>query len=140
MKDAVICAVRRQLVSDVPLGCFLSGGIDSSVIALAMKKAVGDQAVLTFSIGFDDPRYDETKFAAEVARYLGTQHRQFVVQPDAAADLPALARVFGEPFADSSALPTHYLSRETRQDVKVALSGDGGMNYSGDTIGIVRCA
>src|SRR4029453_14305372 len=84
------------------------------------------QPVLTFSIGFDDPRYDETEYAAAVAKHLGTEHRKFVVQPNAAADLPKLARAFGEPFADSSALPTHYLARETRQHVKVALSGDGG--------------
>jgi asparagine synthase (glutamine-hydrolysing) len=125
VKAAVTTAVRRQLVSDVPVGCFLSGGIDSSVIAAAMK-AAADQRVMTFAIGFDDPRYDETKFAAEVAKHLGTEHRQFTVRPDAAGDLPKLARVFGEPFGDSSALPTHYLSRETRGHVKVALSGDGG--------------
>jgi len=120
-------AVRRQLVSDVPLGCFLSGGIDSSIIAAAMRAAVGEgQRVLTFSIGFDDRRYDETRFAAAVARHLGTEHRQFMVRPNAADDLPRLAAVFGEPFGDSSALPTHYLSRETRKFVKVALSGDGG--------------
>jgi asparagine synthase (glutamine-hydrolysing) len=120
-------SVRRQLVSDVPLGCFLSGGIDSSIIAAAMRAAVGEgQRVLTFSIGFDDRRYDETKFAAAVAKHLGTEHRQFVVRPNAADDLPRLAAVFGEPFGDSSALPTHYLSRETRKFVKVALSGDGG--------------
>jgi len=120
-------AVRRQLVSDVPLGCFLSGGIDSSIIAAAMRAAVGDgQRVLTFSIGFDDRRYDETRFAAAVAKHLGTEHRQFIVRPNAADDLPRLAPVFGEPFGDSSALPTHYLSRETRKFVKVALSGDGG--------------
>jgi asparagine synthase (glutamine-hydrolysing) len=116
--------VERQLVSDVPLGCFLSGGIDSSVIALAMKRA--GQDVFTFSIGFSDKRYDETQFAAEVADHLKTSHRRFTVRPDAAADLIDLARVFGEPFGDSSALPTHYLSRETRRHVKVALSGDGG--------------
>ncbi len=127
VRTLVSDAVRRQLVSDVPLGCFLSGGIDSSIIAAAMKAAVGPgQPVLTFAIGFDDPRYDETRHAAEVARYLGTKHQQFIVRPDAAADLPRLAEVFGEPFADSSALPTHYLARETRKHVKVALSGDGG--------------
>jgi asparagine synthase (glutamine-hydrolysing) len=126
VKSTLLTSVKRQLVSDVPVGCFLSGGIDSSVIAAAMKAVAGDQPVLTFSIGFDDPRYDETKFAAEVAGYLRTEHRQFTVRPDAAADLPNLARVFGEPFGDSSALPTHYLARETRQFVKVALSGDGG--------------
>ena len=127
VRALVTDAVRRQLVSDVPLGCFLSGGIDSSIIAAAMKASVGaDQPVHTFSIGFDDPRYDETRYAADVARHLGTQHQQFTVKPDAADDLPKLAQVFGEPFADSSALPTHYLSRETRRHVKVALSGDGG--------------
>jgi asparagine synthase (glutamine-hydrolysing) len=126
-RELITSAVRRQLVSDVPLGCFLSGGIDSSIIAAAMKgSVVGDQPVLTFSIGFDDPRYDETKHAAEVAKHLGTQHRQFTVRPNAAEDLQKLAAVFGEPFGDSSALPTHYLARETRQHVKVALSGDGG--------------
>jgi asparagine synthase (glutamine-hydrolysing) len=120
-------AVRRQLVSDVPLGCFLSGGVDSSVIAAAMKAAVGDgRQVLTFSIGFDDRRYDETAWAAAVAQHLGVRHQSFVVRPDAAADLPKLAVVFGEPFGDSSALPTHYLAHQTRQFVKVALSGDGG--------------
>ncbi len=127
VRDRVIAAVRGQLVADVPVGCFLSGGIDSSIVAAAMRASVGaDQQVLTFSIGFDDPRYDETAYAAEVARHLGTTHRQFMVRPDAAADLPRLAAVYGEPFADSSALPTHYLSRQTRQFVKVALSGDGG--------------
>lgn len=119
-------AARRQLISDVPLGVLLSGGIDSSIVAAAAAKAVGtDQRLLTFSIGFDDPRYDETAYARRVAEHLGTQHYQFTVRPDAASDLPKLAAVFGEPFADSSALPTHYLARETRQHVKVALSGDG---------------
>jgi asparagine synthase (glutamine-hydrolysing) len=126
-RELVVQAVRRQLVSDVPLGCFLSGGIDSSIIAAAMRQGVPpDQPVLTFSIGFEDKRYDETRFAAAVARHLGTEHRAFTVKPSAVEDLPKLASVFGEPFGDSSALPTHYLSRETRRHVKVALSGDGG--------------
>jgi asparagine synthase (glutamine-hydrolysing) len=107
----------------VPLGCFLSGGIDSSVITGCMRRF---GPVETFSIGFDDPRYDESKYAAAVARHLGTSHHEFRVTPDAAQDLPKLVEVFGQPFADSSALPTHYLSRETRRHVKVALSGDGG--------------
>jgi asparagine synthase (glutamine-hydrolysing) len=127
-RHRVTQAVARQLVSDVPLGCFLSGGIDSSIVAAAMRAVTREagQDVLTFSIGFDDARYDETPYAAEVARHLGTTHHEFKVRPDAAADLPKLAEVFGEPFGDSSALPTHYLSRETRRHVKVALSGDGG--------------
>jgi asparagine synthase (glutamine-hydrolysing) len=116
-------AVERQLVSDVPLGVFLSGGVDSSVITAAARR-VGP--VHTFSIGFDDPRYDESANAAAVARHLGTEHHVFHVTPDAASDLLKLAPVFGEPFGDSSALPTHYLARETRKHVTVALSGDGG--------------
>jgi asparagine synthase (glutamine-hydrolysing) len=127
VREAVLTAVRRQLISDVPLGCWLSGGIDSSIIAAAMKSAMEpSRALLTFSIGFEDSRYDETQHAAEVAKYLGTEHREFIVRPDAAADLPKLAAVFGEPFADSSALPTHYLAQQTAASVKVALSGDGG--------------
>ena len=122
-RSLTLAAVARQLVSDVPLGAFLSGGVDSSVIAAAARQ---QGPLKTFSIGFDDPRYDESEHAAAVARHLGTEHHVFHVRPDAAADLPKLARAFGEPFADSSALPTHYLSRETRQHVKVALSGDGG--------------
>ena len=123
IRDLVIRAVERQLVSDVPVGCFLSGGIDSAVIAAAASKR---QPLATYSIGFDDPRYDETEYAARVARHLGLRHERFVVRPDAVSDLPRLAEVYGEPFGDSSALPTHYLSRETRKHVKVALSGDGG--------------
>jgi asparagine synthase (glutamine-hydrolysing) len=120
-------AVTRQLVADVPVGCFLSGGVDSSVVAAAMtRSAASGQRVHTFSIGFDDPRYDETSYAARVADHLGTDHHEFRVRPSAADDLPKLAQVFGEPFGDSSALPTHYLARETRAHVKVALSGDGG--------------
>ncbi|HLL90803.1 MAG TPA: asparagine synthase-related protein, partial [Tepidisphaeraceae bacterium] len=117
-------AVTRQLVADVPLGCFLSGGIDSSIIASLMR-ARGKTAC-TFSVRFEDPRHDESAHAAAVARHLGTEHECFTVRADAAADLPRLATVFGEPFADSSALPTHYLAREVRKRVKVALSGDGG--------------
>jgi asparagine synthase (glutamine-hydrolysing) len=126
-RHLVLEAVSRQMVADVPIGCFLSGGIDSSIVAYGMKNAVArGQRVLTFSIGFDDPRYDETAYARQVADYLQTEHRQFTVRPDAAADLPKLAQVYGEPFGDSSGLPTHYLSRETRGFVKVALAGDGG--------------
>jgi asparagine synthase (glutamine-hydrolysing) len=126
-RELLTSAVRRQLVADVPLGCFLSGGVDSSVVAAAMKSAVAaGQEVLTFSIGFDDPRYDESEYARQVARHLGTRHHSFTVRPDVISDLPKLAAVFGEPFADSSAIPTHYLARETRNVVKVALSGDGG--------------
>lgn len=126
-RQLVMEAVRRQLVSDVPLGVFLSGGIDSSIVATAVREINGGgESVQTFSIGFDDVRYDETKYARAVAKHLGTRHHCFIVRPDAAIDLPKLATAFGEPFGDSSALPTHYLARETRRTVKVALSGDGG--------------
>ena len=116
-------AVTRQLVSDVPLGVLLSGGVDSSVVAACARRA---GPVRTFSIRFDDPRYDEGEYAAAVAKHLGTAHHEFHVRPRAAEDLPKLAAVFGEPFADSSAIPTHYLARATRAHVKVALGGDGG--------------
>lgn len=123
-KQLVEQAVQRQLVADVPVGCLLSGGIDSSIVAWCMTRSRPD--VQTFSIGFDDARYDETVYAAAVAQSLKTRHRTFTVRPNVAEDLPRLAEVFGEPFADSSALPTHYLARATRQYVKVALGGDGG--------------
>jgi asparagine synthase (glutamine-hydrolysing) len=125
-RQLLLAAVSKQMISDVPLGCFLSGGVDSSIVAAAMKTAAHGGEVLTFSIGFDDPRYDETKYASSVATHLRTRHLEFRVTADAVCDLPALASVYGEPFGDSSALPTHYLSRETRKYVKVALSGDGG--------------
>ncbi len=124
VRELVTRAVKRQLVSDVPLGCFLSGGTDSSVIALAMK--LSGAQVKTFTVAFDDARYDESQFAQQVASHLGTEHQCFTVKPDAASDLPKLARVLGEPFGDSSILPTHYLAMHTRQHVTVALSGDGG--------------
>jgi asparagine synthase (glutamine-hydrolysing) len=123
IRAALDLAVQRQLISDVPLGVFLSGGIDSSVVALCARKL---GPVQTFSIAFDDPRYDESPYAREVAKHLGTQHHEFRVTPNVIEDLPKLIRVFGEPFADSSMIPTHMLARETRKHVKVALSGDGG--------------
>jgi asparagine synthase (glutamine-hydrolysing) len=122
-KGVIERAVARQMVADVPLGVFLSGGVDSSIVALCASKV---RKIETFSIGFDDERYDESAYAREVARHLGTTHREFRAKPDLARDLPLLARSFGEPFADSSMLPTYLLCRETRKHVTVALSGDGG--------------
>ena len=119
-------AVRRQLVSDAPLGVFLSGGVDSSIIAAAARRS---GRVQTFSIRFDNqryPRYDESRYARAVSEHLDTDHHEFLIRPDAITDLPRLAVVFGEPFGDSSALPMHYLARAAREHVKVALSGDGG--------------
>jgi asparagine synthase (glutamine-hydrolysing) len=131
-------AVRLRLVSDVPLGAFLSGGIDSSAVVGLMARATG-RPVKTFSIGFEEAEYDETPFARQVAEAFGTDHHEFVVRPDAASILPDLVREYGEPFADPSALPTWYLSKLTRQHVTVALSGDGGdENFGGyENYGIV---
>ena len=125
LRERMTQAVRSRLVADVPLGAFLSGGIDSSLIVALMAEDT-KEPVRTFCIGFDDPRYDERTFAAAAAMRAGAIHREFIVAPKAADVLPDLVRAFGEPFADSSAVPTWYLSRETRAHVKVSLSGDGG--------------
>ena len=118
-------AVREQMISDVPLGAFLSGGIDSTIITGLMQKA-SNRPVKTFAIGFPDPNYDETSFAELAADHLGTEHQTFIVEPKAWETLPEVALQFDEPFADSSALPTWYVSRETRRHVTVALTGDAG--------------
>ncbi len=118
-------AVRSHLVSDVPLGAFLSGGIDSSVVVALMARASGAR-VKTFSIGFDEPAFDELEHARTVAAHVGTEHHEFVVKPDAIGILDALIGHFDEPFADSSAIPTWYVSELARRHVTVVLSGDGG--------------
>jgi len=124
--DRHLCvAVATRMESDVPLGVFLSGGIDSSAVVAAMRAAGG--AVKSFTIAFPGTRYDEAPHAAAVARHLGTAHTEMAVtERDAQAIVPELANVFDEPFADASAIPTLLLSRLTRQHVTVALSGDGG--------------
>jgi asparagine synthase (glutamine-hydrolysing) len=118
-------AVRSQLVSDVPLGAFLSGGVDSSILVALMREHASTP-VKTFTVGFPDPDYDETAFARRVAAHLGTEHHELRVEPNCVELLPTLAWHFDEPFGDSSTVPTYYLARETRRHVKVALSGDGG--------------
>jgi asparagine synthase (glutamine-hydrolysing) len=118
-------AVQSHLMSDVPLGAFLSGGIDSSLVVALMAEA-SSRPVKTFSIGFDDPRYDELEHARVVARHFGTDHHEFVVKPDALAILDDLIRHFDEPFGDTSAIPTWYVSELARRHVTVVLSGDGG--------------
>ena len=118
-------AVREQMIADVPLGAFLSGGIDSTIIVGLMQQA-SNRPVKTFAIGFPDPKYDETRYAEMAAHHLGTDHQTFLVEPKAWEALPSLAWHFDEPFADSSALPTWYVARETRRSVTVAFTGDAG--------------
>ena len=125
--DAVLRPiVRDEMVADVPLGAFLSGGIDSSLI-VALMQAQSSRPVRTFTIGFDDPRYNEAGFAKEVATHLGTEHTELMVSGDDALEyVPDLPTLYDEPMADSSQLPTLLVSRMTRKHVTVALSGDGG--------------
>ena len=118
-------AVRERLVSDVPLGAFLSGGIDSSAIVGLMTELMGG-GVKTFSIGFDDADFDELAYARIAARRFDTDHHEFVVKPAAIDVLPTLVRHFGEPFSDVAAIPGYYLARMARDHVTVALCGDGG--------------
>jgi asparagine synthase (glutamine-hydrolysing) len=124
--EALRRAVDLRLVSEVPLGAFLSGGIDSGLVVSIMAQILGD-GVKTTSVGFvGDPTGGELEAAAAVARHHRTDHAELMVEPDAASILGDVLRHFGEPFADSSAIPTWYISRETRRRVTVALSGDGG--------------
>jgi asparagine synthase (glutamine-hydrolysing) len=118
-------SVRMQMHSDVPLGAFLSGGVDSSVI-VALMQQYASRPVRTFTVGFPQPEYDETGYARRVAEHLGTEHHELRVEPDGVEVLPKLMWHFDEPFGDSSAIPTYYLAEATRRHVTVALSGDGG--------------
>ena len=125
LSELLDSSVRMRMRSDVPLGAFLSGGVDSSLIVALMQRAA-DRPIETFSIGFPVAEYDETHFARRVAKYLGTEHHELEVTPDAVDMLPRLVWHYDEPFADSSALPLWYVSQLTRRHVTVALSGDGG--------------
>ncbi|MFL6334945.1 MAG: asparagine synthase (glutamine-hydrolyzing) [Pyrinomonadaceae bacterium] len=118
-------AVRVRLMSEVPLGAFLSGGIDSSAVVALMAEESATP-VKTFSIGFEEQDFSELHHARRVAERVGAEHHEFVVRPDALEVLPTLVEHYGEPYADSSAIPTYYVSRETRRHVTVALNGDGG--------------
>ncbi len=118
-------AVRVRLMSEVPLGAFLSGGIDSSAVVALMSQEMS-QPVKTFSIGFEEQDFSELRHARRIADHVGAHHHEFIVRPDAMEVLPTLVEHYGEPYADSSAVPTYYVARETRRHVTVALNGDGG--------------
>jgi asparagine synthase (glutamine-hydrolysing) len=118
-------AVKVRLMSEVPLGAFLSGGIDSSAVVALMSQESSER-VKTFSIGFDEQDFSELHHAKRIAEHVGAEHHEFIVRPDALEVLPTLVEHYGEPYADSSAVPTYYVAKETRKHVTVALNGDGG--------------
>ena len=125
LREQVLEATRIRLVSDVPLGAFLSGGVDSSITVAAMAR-LASEPVKTYAIGFDDERFNELPYAREVARHLGTEHHEMTVRPAAVDLLPQLIEYLGEPMADNSVMPTYYVSEFARKSVTVALTGDGG--------------
>ncbi len=119
-------SIKDQMVADVPVGAFLSAGIDSSTV-VALMQAQSNQKVRSFTIGMDDPKYNEATYAKEIAMHLGTEHTElYITEEDAKAVIPKLSWMFAEPFADSSQIPTYLVSKMTREHVTVSLSGDGG--------------
>jgi len=123
--DALLEATRIRLMSEVPVGAFLSGGIDSSVVVALMARS-SPEPVKTFAIGFKEAEFSELGYARQVAELYGTRHTEFIVESKMTEVLGTLVRHYGEPFADASALPSYFVSRETRRAVTVALNGDGG--------------
>ncbi|MDD3740565.1 MAG: asparagine synthase (glutamine-hydrolyzing), partial [Bacteroidales bacterium] len=126
LNELIVSSVKMRLVSDVPFGTFLSGGIDSSLVTAVAAK-VYDKKLNTFSIGFKDAKYDESKYAAKVAGYLGTNHHEYIVtEADARNIILDMLDFYDEPYADSSAIPTMILSKLAKEHVSMVLSGDGG--------------
>jgi asparagine synthase (glutamine-hydrolysing) len=123
--DVIKNSVKAHLVSDVPFGAFLSGGIDSSLVVAHMSSLL-NKKVETFSIGFEEEEYNELKYAEQVAKKFGTNHHTEIVKPDAMAMLPRLVKHYGEPYGDSSCIPTYYVCELARKHVTMVLSGDGG--------------
>lgn len=118
-------ATKMRMIAEVPLGAFLSGGVDSSIVVALMAQE-SEKPVKTFSIGFEEQDFSELKYAKTVANHVGAEYNEFIVKPNALEILPELVEHYGEPYADSSAIPTYYVSKETRNFVTVALNGDGG--------------
>lgn len=133
IRDKLLEATKMRMISEVPLGAFLSGGVDSSTIVALMAQS-SERPVKTFSIGFEEDEFSELPYARQIAKLYGCEHTEFIVKPEMTEVLPKLAWHYGEPYADSSALPTYYVSKETRKHVTVALNGDGGdENFAGYT-------
>jgi len=125
LRSIFLEATKIRMISDVPIGAFLSGGIDSSLTVAAMS-TFSDEPIKTYSIGFEDESYNELPYARQIANKYGTDHNEMIVKPRAIDILPNLVKSFGEPMADSSAIPTYYVSNFAGRDLKVVLTGDGG--------------
>ncbi|MDA8387666.1 MAG: asparagine synthase (glutamine-hydrolyzing) [Nitrospiraceae bacterium] len=125
LENRLFSAVRARMISDVPIGAFLSGGVDSSLV-VALMAVMSGSPVKTFSMGVREESYNELKYARMVADRYSTDHHEFIVEPDALGVLPGIIWAYGEPFADASQIPSYYISRLTREHVTVALTGDGG--------------